>query len=115
MDKLHAWLLERDGLHPPESLMGTAVRYALNNWTELTRFLHDARIAPDNNRSEAALRVAAGRTFSSSASSLEAADRCAGPLTAVNGRPWPRRYTTSRSAYEASGHRSGVACECRGP
>jgi transposase len=59
MDKLHAWLLERDGLHPPKSLMGTAVRYALNNWTELTRFLHDARIPPDNNRSEAALRVAA--------------------------------------------------------
>jgi hypothetical protein len=30
-----------------------------NNWTELTRFLHDARIPPDNNRSEAALRIAA--------------------------------------------------------
>jgi transposase len=59
MDKLHAWLLERDGLHPPKSLMGSAVRYALNNWTELTRFLYDPRIPPDNNRSEAALRVAA--------------------------------------------------------
>jgi transposase len=59
MDKLHAWLLQRAGLHPPKSLMGTAVRYALNNWMELTRFLHNARIPPDNNRSEAALRVAA--------------------------------------------------------
>jgi transposase len=39
--------------------MGTAVRYALNNWAELTRFLDDACIPPDNNRSEAALRVAA--------------------------------------------------------
>lgn len=59
MDKLFAWLKEREGLHPPKSLMGRAVRYALGNWTPLTRFLDDARIPPDNNRSEAALRVAA--------------------------------------------------------
>jgi len=59
MGKLHSWLKERDGLHPPKSLIGTAIRYALNNWTELTRFLDDPRIPPDNNRSEAALRVAA--------------------------------------------------------
>ncbi|MGH7282805.1 MAG: IS66 family transposase [Polyangiaceae bacterium] len=59
MDKLFAWLKEREGLHPPKSLIGRAIRYALSNWTELTRFLEDARIPPDNNRSEAALRVAA--------------------------------------------------------
>lgn len=59
MDKLFAWLKEREGLHPPKSLMGRAVRYALSNQTELTRFLDDARIPPDNNRSEAALRTAA--------------------------------------------------------
>jgi transposase len=59
MDKLFAWLKEREGLHPPKSLSGRAIRYALSNWTELTRFLEDARIPPDNNRSEAALRVAA--------------------------------------------------------
>lgn len=39
--------------------MGTAISYALNNWTELTQFLDDHRIPPDNNRSEAALRVVA--------------------------------------------------------
>ena len=39
--------------------MGRAVRYALNNRRELTRFLYDARLPPDNNRSESALRVVA--------------------------------------------------------
>jgi transposase len=38
------------------------VGYALKNWEPLTRFLGDARIPPDNNRSEAALRaIALGR------------------------------------------------------
>ena len=77
MDKLFAWLIERGGLHPPKSLMGRAVRYALANQTELTRFLDDARIPPDNNRSEAALRIAADDvslcTPSSSARNLERA------------------------------------------
>jgi transposase len=59
MDRLHAWLTERQGQHAPKSPMGGALRYALNNWTELTRFLDDARIPPDNNRSESALRVVA--------------------------------------------------------
>ena len=39
--------------------MGKAIRYAIENWTELTRFLGNPKIPPDNNRSEAALRVAA--------------------------------------------------------
>ena len=26
MDRLHAWLLEREGLHPPKGLTGAAVR-----------------------------------------------------------------------------------------
>jgi transposase len=39
--------------------MGVAVRYALKNWQALTRFIRDVRIPPDNNRSEAALRVVA--------------------------------------------------------
>jgi len=59
MDRLHTWLDERKDQHPPKSPMGSALRYALNNWTELTRFLDDARIPPDNNRSESALRVVA--------------------------------------------------------
>jgi transposase len=59
MDRLHAWLIERKDQYAPRSPMASAVRYALNNWDELTRFLDDARIPPDNNRSESALRVVA--------------------------------------------------------
>jgi hypothetical protein len=33
--------------------MGKAISYILGNWKELTRFLEDARLPPDNNRSYA--------------------------------------------------------------
>jgi transposase len=59
MARLKALLEEQRPLHQPKGPMGTAISYTLNNWTELTRFLDDARIPPDNNRSEAALRVVA--------------------------------------------------------
>lgn len=59
LDKLHEWLVERRDAYLPKGAMGSAIRYALDNWTELTRFLDDVQIPPDNNRSEAALRVAA--------------------------------------------------------
>jgi transposase len=59
MDRLKIWLDKQQDLHAPKSLMGRAVRYALNNWEPLTRFLDDAAIPPDNNRSESALRVVA--------------------------------------------------------
>ena len=59
MAKLMTWLLRQQPLHLPKGPMGTAISYALNSWKELTRFLEDARIPPDNNRSESALRVVA--------------------------------------------------------
>ena len=59
LEKLHAWLVQRKNSYLPKSGMGAAIRYALDNWTELTRFLDDVHVPPDNNRSEAALRVAA--------------------------------------------------------
>ena len=59
MSKLKSWLEEQQGLHPPKSKMGRAIGYALRHWDELTVFLSDARVPPDNNRSEAALRVVA--------------------------------------------------------
>jgi hypothetical protein len=62
MTKLKDWLEAQHRLHPPKSAMAVAVGYALKNWEALTRFLGDARIPPDNNRSEAALRaIALGR------------------------------------------------------
>ena len=59
MVKLKTLLEEQRALHLPKGPMGSAISYALNNWEELTRFLQDARIPPDNNRSESALRVVA--------------------------------------------------------
>ncbi len=59
MNRLHSWLAERKDQYAPKGPMASAVRYALNNWDELTRFLDDARIPPDNNRSESALRIVA--------------------------------------------------------
>ena len=61
-ERLHAWLLHQQPRHPPKSPIATAIRYALNQWTELGRFLEDARVPLDNNASERSLRrVALGR------------------------------------------------------
>jgi transposase len=59
MAKLKMWLESRQGLHPLRSKLGMATRYALRQWAELTVFLDDPTVPPDNNRSEAALRVVA--------------------------------------------------------
>lgn len=46
----------------PQSPIGKAVQYALNNWTALTRYCDDGDLAIDNNLAENALRgIAVGR------------------------------------------------------
>jgi transposase len=46
----------------PRTKLGEAANYLLANFRELGRFLRDPKLAPDNNRAEAALRrVALGR------------------------------------------------------
>ncbi|MEO8213837.1 MAG: IS66 family transposase [Myxococcales bacterium] len=59
MARLMTWLEAQKHLHPPKGPMGSAVAYTLNHWTELTRFIENPDIPPDNNRSESALRVVA--------------------------------------------------------
>lgn len=59
MNEFHTWLKSRKDEHAPKSAMARAINYSLKYWTELTRFLDDARIPVDNNRSEGALRVVA--------------------------------------------------------
>ncbi|HXH25037.1 MAG TPA: IS66 family transposase [Vicinamibacterales bacterium] len=59
---LKAWLDEAQAQHPPKSPLGVAIRYTLNQWDVLGRFIDDARVPLDNNPAEAALRrVALGR------------------------------------------------------
>jgi len=62
MAELHAWLREQEDMIPPQSALGKAISYALNQWDELNVFLTDACIPVDNNASERGLRkVALGR------------------------------------------------------
>jgi transposase len=44
MARLRTWLDEQDGLHPPKSKPGKAIRYALKNWAALTVFLGNAHV-----------------------------------------------------------------------
>jgi transposase len=45
--------------HLPQSPMGKAIRYALNEWVALTRYLEDGRLEIDNNLTENAIRPSA--------------------------------------------------------
>lgn len=61
-EAFRAWLEAQQPLHAPKSPLGVALRYALNQWEPLGRFLEDANVPLDNNESESALRrVALGR------------------------------------------------------
>ena len=40
----------------PQSLLGNAINYALNQWSKLIRYIEDGRIDIDNNRSERAIK-----------------------------------------------------------
>ena len=60
--KLHEYLLELQPEVLPKSPSGAAVRYALNQWEALTRFLEDGELEIDNGASERANRdIALGR------------------------------------------------------
>ena len=60
LDQIWPWATVQVGL--PRSDFGKAVRYMLERWDGLTRFLTDARIPLDNNAAERALRrVGIGR------------------------------------------------------
>jgi transposase len=54
VDRMWQWATVQVGL--PRSDFGKAVRYMLERWTGLTRFLDDPRIPLDNNAAERALR-----------------------------------------------------------
>jgi transposase len=54
VDRIWKWATEQAGL--PRSDFGKAVRYMLQRWTGLTRFVTNPRIPLDNNAAERALR-----------------------------------------------------------
>ena len=62
MEKLHKYLLDLQGEVLPKSPAARAVRYALNQWEALTRFLEDGDLEIDNGATERANRdIAIGR------------------------------------------------------
>ena len=62
MGKLHQYLLELQPEVLPKSPSAAAVRYALNQWAALTRFLEDGELEIDNGATERANRdIAIGR------------------------------------------------------
>jgi transposase len=62
LNRLHDYLMEIQIEVTPKSPEGRAVRYALKNWTALTRYAADGDLEIDNNATERVLRgVAVGR------------------------------------------------------
>lgn len=56
LEEFKAWMDERIHRTPPEGLLGKALRYGLNHWPKLIRYLEDGRIPIDNNSAENAIR-----------------------------------------------------------
>lgn len=58
MNELHDWFIAKsnDPRVLPKSSLGKAVRYALDQWNELSVFLDDGAIPMDNNATEGELR-----------------------------------------------------------
>ena len=59
MEAWGKWLQEEEPKHLPESPIGKAIKYAINNWEYITVFLDDPKVRLDNNISEGHLRIAA--------------------------------------------------------
>lgn len=51
-----AWLDKSSLTILPESLLGKAINYAINQWEKFIRYVEDGRIDIDNNRSERAIK-----------------------------------------------------------
>jgi hypothetical protein len=59
---IHQWLTEQSPTSLPKSPVGEAIRYALNNWDALERYLEHPWLPIDNNASERAVKnVVIGR------------------------------------------------------
>jgi hypothetical protein len=71
LGKLHQYLMELQPNVLPKSPSGAAVRYALNQWKALTRFLEGGELEIDNGATERAHRdIAVGSSLCTSFSSV---------------------------------------------
>jgi hypothetical protein len=56
LTNLRTWLDKSSLTILPESLLGKAINYALNQWYKYIRYIEDGRVDIDNNRSERAIK-----------------------------------------------------------
>ena len=56
LNEFHQWLTTQQSQAVPQSPLGEAVSYTLNQWESLCLFTSDGDIPIDNNRTEHALR-----------------------------------------------------------
>ena len=56
LNQFKIWLDKSISQVLPESLLGKAIDYALNQWNNFIRYCEDGRIDVDNNRSERAIK-----------------------------------------------------------
>ncbi len=56
LDNFALWLRESAPKAPPQSLLGKAINYSLNQWSRLIVYLEDGFLRPDNNLAENAIR-----------------------------------------------------------
>ncbi len=47
--KIHKWLEKKAAAIPPETLVGKAIHYTLNNWEQLKRYIEHPRLSRDYN------------------------------------------------------------------
>ena len=80
INAMSEWIKEQlgDPKVLPGSAIGKALRYSAESWDELSNYLYDGRLEPDNNLVENAIRpVALGRKNYLFAGSHQAAQRAA--------------------------------------
>lgn len=56
LEKLKAWLMENVNKAPPKGKLGQAMKYMLNHWENLSRYIDDGKLHIDNNKVENAIR-----------------------------------------------------------
>ena len=56
LEKLQAWLLKHVSQAPPKGKLGQAMRYLINHWQKLIRYIDDGRLHIDNNAIENDIR-----------------------------------------------------------
>lgn len=57
LEKFHAYLMEKQPLVPPQSKLGEAINYAMNEWDSWIHFLDKWYITPDNNYTERMVKL----------------------------------------------------------